>query len=126
MCIRDSPPSPPSRGWRDSRPGDARLSSVGLAMSSYALQLIPSERSRDVTASPSTSPERPLTRVPICTPSSQAQQRFAPQPACLLSRSSDAARARLAGSSMNIMEDVERAIEDGVNVVKSMTKDARF
>mmetsp|Transcript_18922 Transcript_18922/g.40114 ORF Transcript_18922/g.40114 Transcript_18922/m.40114 type:complete len:544 (+) Transcript_18922:260-1891(+) len=30
------------------------------------------------------------------------------------------------GSSMNIMEDVERAIEDGVNVVKSMTKDARF
>jgi len=27
---------------------------------------------------------------------------------------------------MNIMEDVERAIEDGVNVVKSMTKDARF
>jgi len=30
------------------------------------------------------------------------------------------------GSSMNIMDDVERAIDDGVNVVKSMTRDARF
>ena len=27
---------------------------------------------------------------------------------------------------MNIMDDVERAIDDGVNVVKSMTRDARF
>jgi len=30
------------------------------------------------------------------------------------------------GSTMNIMDDVERAIEDGVNVVKAMTRDARF
>merc|ERR1712070_1236710 len=30
------------------------------------------------------------------------------------------------GSTMNIMDDGERAIDDGVNVVKSMTKDARF
>merc|ERR1719267_190861 len=30
------------------------------------------------------------------------------------------------GSTANIMEDVERAIDDGVNVVKSMTRDARF
>merc|ERR1719440_974447 len=30
------------------------------------------------------------------------------------------------GSTPNIMDDVERAIDDGVNVVKSMTKDARF
>jgi T-complex protein 1 subunit theta len=30
------------------------------------------------------------------------------------------------GSTVNIMDDVERAIDDGVNVVKSMTKDARF
>ena len=30
------------------------------------------------------------------------------------------------GSTANIMDDVERAIDDGVNVVKSMTKDARF
>merc|ERR1712087_544086 len=30
------------------------------------------------------------------------------------------------GSTMNIMDDVERAIDDGVNVVKSMTRDARF
>jgi len=30
------------------------------------------------------------------------------------------------GSTPNIMDDVERAISDGVNVVKSMTKDARF
>ena len=27
---------------------------------------------------------------------------------------------------MNIMDDVERAIDDGINVVKSMTRDARF
>jgi len=30
------------------------------------------------------------------------------------------------GSTTNIMDDVERAIDDGVNVVKSMTRDARF
>merc|ERR1719161_1817762 len=30
------------------------------------------------------------------------------------------------GSTSNIMDDVERAIDDGINVVKSMTKDARF
>eukprot|EP00316_Scyphosphaera_apsteinii_P001138 CAMPEP_0119309548 /NCGR_PEP_ID=MMETSP1333-20130426/15828_1 /TAXON_ID=418940 /ORGANISM="Scyphosphaera apsteinii, Strain RCC1455" /LENGTH=548 /DNA_ID=CAMNT_0007313541 /DNA_START=44 /DNA_END=1690 /DNA_ORIENTATION=- len=30
------------------------------------------------------------------------------------------------GSSMNIMDDVERAIDDGVNVVKTMARDARF
>jgi len=30
------------------------------------------------------------------------------------------------GSTPNIMDDVERAIDDGINVVKSMTKDARF
>merc|ERR1719454_2428194 len=30
------------------------------------------------------------------------------------------------GSTANIMDDVERAIDDGINVVKSMTKDARF
>jgi len=30
------------------------------------------------------------------------------------------------GSTPNLMDDVERAIDDGVNVVKSMTKDARF
>jgi len=30
------------------------------------------------------------------------------------------------GSTANIMDDVERAIDDGVNVVKSMTRDARF
>ena len=30
------------------------------------------------------------------------------------------------GSTSNIMDDVERAIDDGVSVVKSMTRDARF
>jgi len=30
------------------------------------------------------------------------------------------------GSTMNIMDDVERAIDDGVNTVKTMTSDARF
>jgi T-complex protein 1 subunit theta len=30
------------------------------------------------------------------------------------------------GSSPNIMDDVERAIDDGVNVIKAMTRDARF
>ena len=30
------------------------------------------------------------------------------------------------GSTTNIMDDVERAIDDGINVVKSMTRDARF
>merc|ERR550514_607804 len=30
------------------------------------------------------------------------------------------------GSTPNIMDDVERAIDDGVNVVKSMTADSRF
>jgi len=30
------------------------------------------------------------------------------------------------GSTPNIMDDVERAIDDGVNVVKTLTKDARF
>merc|ERR1719321_2318195 len=30
------------------------------------------------------------------------------------------------GSTSNIMDDVERAIDDGINVVKSMTRDARF
>ena len=30
------------------------------------------------------------------------------------------------GSTANIMEDVERAIDDGVSVVKSMTRDSRF
>ena len=30
------------------------------------------------------------------------------------------------GSTTNIMDDVERAIDDGLNVVKSMTRDARF
>ena len=30
------------------------------------------------------------------------------------------------GSTVNIMDDVERAIDDGINVVKSMVKDARF
>merc|ERR1719161_10634 len=30
------------------------------------------------------------------------------------------------GSTPNIMDDVERAIDDGINVVKSMTKDSRF
>jgi len=30
------------------------------------------------------------------------------------------------GSTPNIMDDVERAIDDGVNVVKSMTRDSRF
>jgi len=30
------------------------------------------------------------------------------------------------GSTANIMDDVERAIDDGVNVVKSMAKDGRF
>merc|ERR550514_1463055 len=30
------------------------------------------------------------------------------------------------GSTPNIMDDVERAIDDGVNVVKSMTTDSRF
>ena len=30
------------------------------------------------------------------------------------------------GSTSNIMDDVERAIDDGINVVKSMTKNARF
>merc|ERR1719217_1320467 len=30
------------------------------------------------------------------------------------------------GSTANIMDDVERAIDDGVNVVKSMTRDKRF
>merc|ERR1719313_1160522 len=30
------------------------------------------------------------------------------------------------GSTPNIMDDVERAIDDGVSVVKSMTRDARF
>jgi len=30
------------------------------------------------------------------------------------------------GSTPNIMDDVERAIDDGVNVVKTMTRDARF
>jgi T-complex protein 1 subunit theta len=30
------------------------------------------------------------------------------------------------GSSMNIMDDVERAVDDGVHAVKSMTRDARF
>merc|ERR1719267_376856 len=30
------------------------------------------------------------------------------------------------GSTANIMEDVNRAIDDGVSVVKSMTRDARF
>jgi len=30
------------------------------------------------------------------------------------------------GSTPNIMDDVERAIDDGINVVKSMTRDARF
>merc|ERR1719331_1373923 len=30
------------------------------------------------------------------------------------------------GSTANIMDDVERAIDDGINVVKSMTRDARF
>jgi len=30
------------------------------------------------------------------------------------------------GSTPNLMDDVERAIDDGVNVVKSMTKDTRF
>jgi len=30
------------------------------------------------------------------------------------------------GSTANIMDDVERAIDDGVNVVKSMTRDSRF
>merc|ERR1719174_930897 len=30
------------------------------------------------------------------------------------------------GSTSNLMDDVERAIDDGVNVVKSMTRDARF
>merc|ERR1719230_2465071 len=30
------------------------------------------------------------------------------------------------GSTSNIMDDVERAIDDGVSVVKSMTKDTRF
>merc|ERR1719352_1076936 len=30
------------------------------------------------------------------------------------------------GSTPNLMDDVERAIDDGINVVKSMTRDARF
>jgi len=30
------------------------------------------------------------------------------------------------GSTSNIMDDVERAVDDGINVVKSMTRDARF
>lgn len=30
------------------------------------------------------------------------------------------------GSTPNIMDDVERAVDDGVNVVKTMTRDARF
>jgi len=30
------------------------------------------------------------------------------------------------GSTPNIMDDIERAIDDGVNVVKSMTRDSRF
>lgn len=30
------------------------------------------------------------------------------------------------GSSPNIMDDVERAIDDGINVIKAMTRDARF
>merc|ERR1719230_785874 len=30
------------------------------------------------------------------------------------------------GSTPNVMDDVERAIDDGVNVVKSMTRDKRF
>jgi T-complex protein 1 subunit theta len=30
------------------------------------------------------------------------------------------------GSTPNLMEDIERAVDDGVNVVKSMTKDSRF
>ena len=32
---------------------------------------------------------------------------------------------RCAGSSMNIMDDVERAIDDGVNVVKTMTREGK-
>jgi len=32
----------------------------------------------------------------------------------------------LRGSTTSIMDDVERAIDDGVNVVKAMTRDARF
>merc|ERR1719230_1902134 len=42
------------------------------------------------------------------------------------SDSSRTATIVVRGSSMNIMDDVERAIDDGVNVVKSMTRDARF
>lgn len=30
------------------------------------------------------------------------------------------------GSTPNIMDDVERAVDDGVNVIKTMTRDARF
>ena len=45
--------------------------------------------------------------------------------ACLFSESW-VATIVIRGSTANIMDDVERAIDDGIHVVKSMTKDARF
>merc|ERR1719473_2294912 len=42
------------------------------------------------------------------------------------SESSRLATIVVRGSTPNLMDDVERAIDDGVNVVKSMTRDARF
>merc|ERR1719473_2514467 len=42
------------------------------------------------------------------------------------SESSRLATIVVRGSTPNIMDDVERAIDDGINVVKSMTADARF
>ena len=47
----------------------------------------------------------------------------------ILDQESDASKVAtivVRGSSMNIMDDVERAIDDGVNAIKSMTRDARF
>ncbi len=49
----------------------------------------------------------------------------------LLSASPDKEDSRIAtvvvrGSTANIMDDVERAVDDAVNSFKSLTKDARF
>jgi len=42
------------------------------------------------------------------------------------SNNSKLATIVIRGSTPNLMDDVERAVDDGVSVVKSMTKDARF
>ena len=47
-------------------------------------------------------------------------------PGHVLDVSSKIASIVLRGSTLNFLDDVERAIDDGVNVVKSLTKDGRL